>query len=155
LSFASLLAIPTLLAARNGPPLDAAYTGGMSLTLRLLLSWAVNAAALWVADALWDGVNINGWSAYLIGAAVLGIANALIKPVLAILTLPLILVTLGFFYLVINIAMVALAEWIAPDFAIDGFWTYVGVVFVVWVVNWVGNQIAEEFEKGRRRPRLT
>ena len=126
----------------------------MSLALRLVLSWAVNAAALWVANALWDSVNIHGWAAYLIGAAVLGIANALLKPILAILTLPLILVTLGFFYLVINIAMVALAEWIAPNFSIDGFWTYVGVVFVVWAVNWIGNQLEEEIEKGRRRPRL-
>ena len=127
----------------------------MSFGVRLVVAWGVNALALWLADALWSSVTINGWWAYIIGAAVLGIANAVIKPILAVLTLPLIIVTLGFFYLVINIAMVALAEWIAPDFAIDGFWTYVGVVFVVWVVNWVGNQIAEEFEKGRRRPRLT
>jgi putative membrane protein len=126
----------------------------MSFAIRLGLSWAVNAAALWVANALWDSVRIHGWAAYLIGAAVLGIANALLKPVLALLTLPLIIVTLGFFYLVINIAMVALAEWFAPNFSIDGFWTYVGVVIVVWAVNWVGNQIEEEVEKGRRRPRL-
>jgi putative membrane protein len=126
----------------------------MAFAIRLALSWAVNAAALWVANALWDSVRIHGWAAYLIGAAVLGIANALLKPVLALLTLPLIIVTLGFFYLVINIAMVALAEWFAPNFSIDGFWTYVGVVVVVWAVNWVGNQIEEEVEKGRRRPRL-
>jgi putative membrane protein len=122
----------------------------MSFLLRLGLSWAVNAAALWVANALWDSVRIHGWAAYLIGAAVLGIANALLKPVLAVLTLPLIVVTLGFFYLLINIAMVALAEWIAPHFAIDGFWTYVGVVFVVWVVNWVGNHLEDEVQKSRR-----
>jgi putative membrane protein len=52
-------------------------------------------------------------------------------------------VTLGFFYLLINIAMVALAEWIAPDFSIDGFWTYVGTVVVIWAVNWVGDQVLE------------
>jgi putative membrane protein len=126
----------------------------VAFAIRLALSWAVNAAALWVANALWDSVRIHGWAAYLIGAVVLGIANALLKPVLALLTLPLIIVTLGFFYLVINIAMVALAEWFAPNFSIDGFWTYVGVVIVVWAVNWVGNQIEEEVEKGRRRPRL-
>jgi putative membrane protein len=104
---------------------------------------AVNAAALWVADALWDGVTINGFWAYAIGAAVLGVANAILKPILAILTLPLIIVTLGLFYLVINIAMVALAEWIAPDFSINGFWTYVGVVIVVWAVNWLADQVVE------------
>ena len=126
----------------------------MPFLIRLAVAWAINAAALWVADALWDGVTINGWAAFLIGSAVLGIANALIKPVLAILTLPLILVTLGLFYLIINIAMVALAEWIAPDFSIDGFWTYVGTVIVVWAVNWIGGQVLGDMER-RARPRFS
>jgi putative membrane protein len=121
----------------------------MPFAVRLVVAWAINAAALWVADALWDGVTINGWSAYLIGAAVLGIANAVLKPILAVLTLPLILVTLGLFYLVINIAMVALAEWIAPDFSIDGFWSYVGTVVVVWAVNWLGNQALDSLRPAR------
>ena len=126
----------------------------MPFAARLAVAWAINAAALWVADALWDGVRIHGWAAYLIGAAVLGIANTVLKPLLTILTLPLIIVTLGFFYLVINIAMVALAEWIAPNFSIDGFWAYVGTVVVVWAVNWIGDQIVGDVAD-RARPRLT
>jgi putative membrane protein len=126
----------------------------MSFAARLAVAWAINLAALWIADALWDSVTIDGWGAYLIGAAVLGIANAILKPLLAVLTLPLIILTLGFFYLVINIAMVALAELIAPDFSIDGFWTYVGTVIVVWVVNWIGGQVVGDLD-GRARPRLT
>jgi putative membrane protein len=121
---------------------------------RLATAWATNAAALWVANALWGSVRIHGWAAYLIGAAVLGIANTVLKPVLALLTLPLIIITLGFAYLAINIAMVVLAEWIAPNFSIDGFWTYVGVVVVVWVVNWIGREVADRFEEGTRRPRI-
>jgi putative membrane protein len=121
---------------------------------RLVVAWAINAAALWIADALWDGVSIHGWAAYLIGAAVLGIANTVLKPLLTVLTLPLIILTLGFFYLVINIAMVALAEWIAPNFSIDGFWAYVGTVVVVWAVNWIGDQILGDVSD-RARPRLT
>ena len=125
----------------------------MSFGLRLATAWAINAAALWVANSLWDSVRIHGWAAYLIGAAVLGIANALIKPALAVLTLPLIVLTLGFFYLLINIAMIALAEWIAPNFSIDGFWTYVGTVIVIWAVNWIGDQVLGDVER-RARPRL-
>lgn len=125
----------------------------MSIGLRLAIAWAINAAALWVADALFDGVAIDGAWAYIIGAAVLGVANTVLKPLLAVMTLPLILVTLGLFYLVINIAMVALAEWIAPDFSIDGFWTYVGTVVVVWAVNWIGGQALGDLER-RGRPRL-
>src|ERR671929_989708 len=111
----------------------------MTLVLRL----AVNAAALWLANALWDGVSIHGWAAYVIGALVLGIANAVLKPILTVVTLPLIVLTLGFFYLLINIAMVALAEWIAPNFSIDGFWSYVGTVVVIWAVNWLAHELLE------------
>jgi len=126
----------------------------MPWLVRLAVAWAINAAALWAADALWGSVRIHGWAAYLIGAAVLGIANTVLKPVLTLLTLPLIIVTLGFAYLAINIAMVALAEWIAPNFSIDGFWTYVGVVVVVWVVNWIGREVVDRIEEGTRRPRI-
>ena len=122
----------------------------MPLAIRLAVALAINAAALWVADALFSGVRIHGWWAYIIGAAVLGIANAVIKPILAVLTLPLIIVTLGFFYLVINIAMIGLAEWIAPNFSIDGFWTYVGTVVIVWLVNWIGYAIVGQLEDTRR-----
>ena len=55
--------------------------GVVPLLIRLGIAWAINLAALWVADALWDGVTINGWAAFLIGSAVLGIANTLIKPI--------------------------------------------------------------------------
>ena len=126
----------------------------MTFLPKLAIAWAINAAALWAANALWGSVRIHGWAAYLIGSAVLGIANTIIKPVLAVLTLPLIVVTLGFFYLAINIAMVALAEWIAPNFSIDGFWTYVGVVFVVWAVNWIGREVIDRVDEGTRRPRM-
>jgi putative membrane protein len=125
----------------------------VSFVPRLAIAWAINLAALWAANALWDGVQIHGWAAYLIGSAVLGIANAVLKPLLTLLTFPLIILTLGLFYLVINIAMVALAEWIAPNFSIDGFWSYVGTVVVVWAVNWIGDQVLGDLER-RARPRL-
>jgi putative membrane protein len=115
-----------------------------------MVALGINALALWLADAIFDSVRIHGFWAYFIGAIVLGIANTIIKPILALLTLPLIIVTLGLFYLLINIAMVALAEWIAPNFSIDGFWTYVGVVFIIWAVNWIANWAIDEIEGGRR-----
>ena len=124
----------------------------MPLAIRLAIALAINAAALWVANALFSGVRIHGWWAYIIGAAVLGIANSVIKPILTLITLPLIILTLGLFLLVINIAMLALAEWIAPNFSIDGFWTYVGTVIVVWLVNWIGYAAVDQLEGGRGRP---
>jgi putative membrane protein len=116
------------------------------MLIRLLIAWAVNALALWICDGIFSSVSIHGAWAYIIGAAVLGIANAILKPILALLTLPLIILTLGLFLLVINIAMVALAEWIAPNFSIDGFWTYVGVVVLIWIVNWAAYRLIDHSE---------
>ena len=76
-----------------------------------------------------------GLGAAVLGAAILTIGNTIIKPILAILTLPLIILTFGLAYFAINVLMLALAEWIAPDFSIDGFWTYVGATIVIWLVN--------------------
>jgi putative membrane protein len=116
---------------------------------RLLVALAINALALWIANALLDGVRIHGAWAYIIGAAVLGIANGILKPILTVLTLPLIILTLGVFYFVINVAMLLLAEWIAPNFSIDGFWTYVGAVLIIWLVNWAAHSLVDELEDKR------
>ena len=107
------------------------------MALFFVFAWVANIAALAVADWLFSGVSIDGWGPLLIGAAVLAIANTIVKPILTILTLPLVIVTLGLFLIVINILMLLLVEWITPDFSIDGFWTYVGAAFVVWIVNYV------------------
>jgi putative membrane protein len=102
----------------------------------LLLSWLANIISLAVADWIFDGVTIDGWWPLILGAAVLGVANTIIKPILTLLALPFIIITLGLALIAVNAAMLALAEWIAPDFSIDGFWTYVGATIVVGIVNW-------------------
>ena len=117
--------------------------------LRLVIALAINALALWICNGIFSGVSIHGAWAYIIGALVLATANAVLKPILALLTLPLIIITLGLFLLVINIAMVALAEWIAPNFSIDGFWTYAGAVVIIWLVNWAAHSLVDEIEQKR------
>ena len=107
------------------------------MALFFVLAWVANIVALAVCDWIFSGVSIDGWGPLLIGAAVLAIANTIIKPILTLLTLPLVIITLGLFLFVINVAMLAFAEWIAPNFSIDGFWTYVGATIVVWLVNYV------------------
>ena len=120
-----------------------------ALVVRALIGWGVNIVALLVIDGIFDGVEIGRWGSVLLGAAVLALANAFVKPVLTILTFPIILITLGLFYFVLNMAMLALAEWIAPDFSIDGFWTYVGATIVVWLVNWALYALFERMGRGR------
>jgi putative membrane protein len=103
--------------------------------VRLAVVYGINVLALIVVDWLFDSVFIDRWWPLLLGALVLTFGNLIIKPILAILTLPLIIVTFGLAYFAINVLMLALAEWIAPDFSINGFWTYVGATIVVWFVN--------------------
>jgi putative membrane protein len=100
-----------------------------------LITLGINVLALLVINWLFDSIGIEGFWSYALGALTLTIANAILKPILAILTLPLIVLTLGIAYFAINVAMLALAEWVAPHFSIDGFWTYVGATIVVWLVN--------------------
>lgn len=107
----------------------------MLIAVRLLVLWGINTLALIVVDWMFGGVTIGVWGSLLLGAAVLTLGNAFVKPVLALLTLPLIVVTFGLAYFAINVAMLALAEWVAPDFSVDGFWTYVGATIVIWLVN--------------------
>jgi len=121
--------------------------------VRLLVHWGINVLALIVIDWIFDSIEIRRWGPVLLGAVVLGLANWILKPILAILTLPLIIVTLGVGYFAINVAMLALAEWVAPDFSIDGFWTYVGATIVVWLVNAVvGAIFGLDHRRGRPAP---
>jgi putative membrane protein len=105
------------------------------LLVRVLVVWGINVLALIVVDWMFSSIEIGRWGSLLLGAAVLTVGNTIIKPVLALLTLPLIVFTFGLAYFAINVLMVALAEWITPDFSIDGFWTYVGATVVIWLVN--------------------
>ena len=115
----------------------------MPFLARLAVAWAVNVLALWVAAKLFDGVTSSGWWALIIAGLVFGIVNALVRPVLIILSLPLVLVTLGFFLFFINMAMLALTDWAVSGFNIEGFWTYVGATIVVWLVNAAVETVSE------------
>jgi putative membrane protein len=105
------------------------------ILVALLIRWGINTLALIVVDWMFGGVEIGRWGSLLLAAAVLTLGNTILKPILAVLTLPLIIVTFGLAYFAINVLMLALAEWIAPDFKIDGFWTYVGATIVISLVN--------------------
>ena len=99
------------------------------------ITLGINVLALLVINWLFDSIGIQGFWSYALGALTLTIGNAILKPILAILTLPLIVLTFGIAYFAINVAMLALAEWVAPRFSVDGFWTYVGATIVLWLVN--------------------
>jgi putative membrane protein len=105
------------------------------LVVRLAVLWGINVLALIVVDWMFSSVTIGRWGSLLFAGLILTLGNAIIKPILALLTLPLIVVTFGLAYFAINVLMLALAEWLTPDFSINGFWTYIGATIVVWLVN--------------------
>jgi putative membrane protein len=105
-----------------------------------LLRVVIVAAGLWVASAIVLGVEINdGWT-LLLAALVLGIVNAIVRPVVILLTLPLTILTLGLFLLVINAAMLSLVAWILDGMTVAGFWSaFFGAIVIAitgWLVTW-------------------
>ncbi len=88
-----------------------------------LLHWAITALSLWVASHLFKGIKFSSTSALVVSALLLGLANAIVRPLLVMLTLPLTLITFGLFLLVINALMLLLVAKIVEGFKVDGFWT--------------------------------
>lgn len=103
--------------------------------LRLLIS----ALGLWLASAIVPGVYVAGVGTLLIAALLLGVVNAIVRPVLVILTLPITIVTLGLFLFVVNAAMLGLVAWLLPGFTITGFWPALGASVVLSLVSWLAS----------------
>src|SRR5574343_1205985 len=88
-----------------------------------LIQWGITALSLWVASLLFNGVRFAGTSSLIVSALLLGFVNAVLWPILVVLTLPLTFLTLGFFLLVINALMLLLVARLVRGFTISGFWT--------------------------------
>ena len=82
----------------------------------------ITALGLWAAATIVPGVQLDGWGSLVIAALLLGIVNAVIRPIILILTLPLTVLTLGLFILVVNGISVALVAWLMPGFSLTGLW---------------------------------
>lgn len=99
------------------------------------MRWLLTMLSVWVAAYFLDGITYTGWQALAIAALVLGILNAIIKPILTLLSLPLLLLTLGLFLLVINAIILKLTAWLVPGFEVSGFWTAVGGALIISIIN--------------------
>lgn len=112
---------------------------------RFLIHWLVIALALWVTAYILPGVHVGSYQALAIAAIVLGLVNALIRPVLTILTLPITILTLGLFYLLVNGLTFLLASKMVPGFHVDGYWWAVlGALGVSIVSSFVGMFAGED-----------
>lgn len=100
-----------------------------------LINWLVSGLAIVIAAYLLPGIRLTGFFAALVTALVLGLINAVIKPLLLLLTLPINIMTLGLFTLVINALLILLTAKIVPGFQVDGFWWALAFSVVLALVN--------------------
>ena len=96
---------------------------------------------LWLASALVDGLAFDSATTLILAALLLGIVNGLVRPLVILLTLPLTILTLGFFLLVVYGIMLALVAGVLPGFSIAGFWDAFWGSIIVSLVSWIGSSI--------------
>lgn len=100
-----------------------------------LLHWAITAFSLWLAGRVFKGVKVDNARSLIVAALLLGLANAIVKPLLIVLTLPLTLVTFGLFILVINALMVLLVARLVKGFKVASFWTALWASILISVLS--------------------
>lgn len=118
--------------------------------LGMLMMWLASAAAVWLTAELVPGVRVASFGAAMGVAVVLGLLNALVRPLLVLLTLPVTVLTLGLFLLVINAAVVGLAAWFLAGFDVAGFWNALLAAVVLSVISTVLGWILPD---ARAKPR--
>ena len=103
------------------------------------LRLVITALGLWVADQLLSGITIDGTGALIVSALLLGIVNAVIRPFILILTLPLTVLTLGLFVFIVNGISLAIAAWLVPGFHIAGLWSATLGAIIVGLTSWAAS----------------
>lgn len=121
--------------------------------LVLLTRWLVIAVAILLASIILPGIRVASLTTAIIAAAILGIINTFLRPVLLILTLPLTILTLGIFTFVLNAFMLLLVAYFVPGFEIDGFWWAFLGALIISIVSWIANRfINKPTVNNRQKP---
>jgi putative membrane protein len=105
----------------------------------LLIRWVMNALALILISKVIKGIEVDNIMAAFVAAAVLGVINAVLRPILILLTLPITILTLGLFALVINGSMLYIAGTIVRGFHVSGFWPSVFGALFLSLISWIAN----------------
>ena len=105
--------------------------------MRLLIAWVINAVALLVVAYLFQSIHVTNFTHAMIAAAVLGLVNTLVRPILVLLTLPATLLTLGLFIFIINGFLFWLVGQMDLGFSVTGFWNAVLGAIVYSVISWL------------------
>jgi putative membrane protein len=105
--------------------------------VQFIVSLIINAVALWVVTLLNIGIHADTTTALIIASIVLGIVNAIIRPIMLLLSLPFIIVTLGLFVLVVNGIAVWLVGLVVPGFHVDSLWAGILGAIILAVISWI------------------
>lgn len=120
--------------------------------MRILLWWATNLVALWVAAELVDGIAYGSFAWLLVAALVFGLVNLVIRPIVILLALSAVILTLGLALLLVNALMLLLTGALVPQFDVrDFFWGAVLGAIIVWVVNLLLHSLLSGDRGGWRR----
>ena len=112
--------------------------------MQLILRWLINALAIMLMAFYLPGIGVSSFYAAIIAALVLGILNALIRPLIILLTLPVNIITLGLFTLIINAFLFWFASTIVKGFYVSGFWAAFWGALIMWLVSWGTNWLFKE-----------
>ena len=107
--------------------------------MKLILRWIINALALLAATQIVTGFHVDTFYAALIAAAIIGLLNAIVRPILVLLTLPITILTLGLFTFVINAAIIWFTSSFVDGFEVHGFLPALFVAIILWAVSTVTN----------------
>ena len=110
-----------------------------NVLLRFLVFWGLNVLVLWVASELFSSIQFSSTSTMLVSGLLFGVAHAVLKPILIVLTLPVTVLTLGLFLIVINALILLFVAWIVPGFHVAGFWHAVLVALFISVFSFILN----------------
>jgi putative membrane protein len=118
---------------------------------RFLIRWFINAVALGVTAYLLPGISFEGdWLTIIIAGLIFGLVNAFLRPLLTLLTCPLIILTLGLFTLVINAILLQFTAWLVPNFHVSGFWSAFWASLVISIISALLSLFIHEEDKGPR-----
>lgn len=109
--------------------------------MRFLVRLVVNAVAVFLTARLVPGIHVAGPETALVAGIILGFVNALIRPILFLLTLPLTILSLGLFIFVVNAICLGLVSWLVPGFTVSGFFSALFGAIVISLVSWAINSV--------------
>ncbi len=112
--------------------------------IRFIVQAVVTAIGLWLAAQFVPGVGFSDTTSLVLAAVLLGIANAVVRPILVVLTFPITVITLGLFLLVVNAATIGLVAVLLDGFVVDGLWPGIGAAIVTGVVSWVAGALVRD-----------